>query len=217
MGKEPTFFNWPFQYVRNPIEYFKMFDSSKPYRMDASVAYLCNPATPPILRSLFPEARFIVSVRDPKARAYSLYRNNRLAGWEDIEDFSKALQAEADRYKSVDFWQSCRWDFWTYLYCRSSLYDEQLSRYFAQFNRDQFHIISLAELSRDPLATTESILSFLGLDPMPAKHFKFEVHHRIEHTRAPYSAEADAIMSLSFNGLIDRTELLIGRSLDWSL
>src|SRR5688500_5255551 len=39
-GKEPTFFNWPFQVVRNPLEYFRLFDSPKRYRLDSSGAYL---------------------------------------------------------------------------------------------------------------------------------------------------------------------------------
>ena len=215
--KEPTFFNSPFQNVRNPLQYFKLFDSPKRFRLDSSVAYLVNPATPPVLRSLFPNARFIVSLRNPSARAYSLYRNNRFGEWEDMPTFLEALEAEAERHASVEFLQTCRWDFWTYLYCHSSLYDEQLERYFALFDRKQFHIITLAELSRDPLSTTESILRFLELDPAPARHFKFETKNRHEDTKPSYDPRCDEIMARAFEGLTARTDRLVGRRLDWSV
>jgi hypothetical protein len=38
--KEPTFFCWPFQKIRDPIAYFKLFDSPARYRMESSTAYL---------------------------------------------------------------------------------------------------------------------------------------------------------------------------------
>jgi hypothetical protein len=215
--KEPTFFNWPFQNVRNPLQYFKLFDSPKRFRLDSSVAYLVNPATPPVLSSLFPHAKFIVSLRHPKARAYSLYRNNRFGGWEEMPTFLEALKAEAGRSASAEFLQTCRWDFWIYLYCRSSLYDEQLARYFELFDREQFHIINLADLSRDPIGTTERTVRFLGLDPSPVRQFNFEIMNRHEAIKPTYEIECDEIMDLAFEGLTERTERLVGHAIDWSL
>lgn len=214
--KEPTFFNWPFQIVSNPIEYFQLFDSPKRYRLDSSTNYLINPLTPRVLHSLFPEARLIVSVRDPKARAYSLYRNMRRYGWETISTFAEALKAETMRFTSAEFFSSCTWDFWQFQYCRSGLYDEQLSRYFALFDRSQFHVFTLAELAKEPLRTTESILRFLDLDPAPAQHFNLDIQHKGVYDDS-YDEESDEIMSRAFEGLIDRTENLVGRRLDWSL
>lgn len=214
--KEPTFFNWPFQLVRNPLEYFQSFDSPKRFHLDASTNYLINPITPRILHSLFPEARLIVSLRDPKARAHSLYQNMRRYGWESIPSFAEALKAEDARFSSVEFFSSCTWDFWQFQYCRSSLYDEQLRRYLSLFPRNQLHVFTLAELSKEPIKTTESILRFLDLDTLPAQHFRYEVEHKGIY-KEPYDDESDAIMSKAFEGLIDRTEDLVGRRLDWSI
>jgi len=215
-SKEPTFFNWPFQVTRNPIEYFHQFDSPKRYRLDSSTAYLINPMTPRVLYSLFPEARCIVSLRNPKARAHSLYQNMRRYGWEDIATFREALRAEESRYTSKEFWQTCKWDFWQFLYCRSTMYDEQLERYIKLFGRDQLFAITLAELSLDPLATTQRILRFLDLDPEPARDFDFSVRHR-NSSYEKYDADSDQIMSLAFHGLVERTEEIVGRALDWSV
>lgn len=215
--KEPTFFNWPFQLVRSPIAYFKLFENSRRYRLDSSTAYLANPETAPILRQLFPTARFIVTLREPKARAYSLYCNNRFHGWESIDTFSAALKAESHRYTSVDFMQTCAWDFWTYLYCRSSLYDEQVERYFRLFQREQFHIVTLAELYGNPLGTTEEILRFLDLDPAPARRIDFSIRNRRDNREPPYDEECSAFLTEAFSGVTERTERLVGRSLDWSM
>jgi hypothetical protein len=215
--KEPTFFVGAYPMVRDPITYFRLFDSPKRYRLDSSVTYLPAPETPPVLHDLFPEARFIVSLREPKARAYALYRHMRYIKFEAIPSFADALKAETDRYISYDFYGTCLWHISTYLYCRSTLYDEQLARYFALFDRKQFHIITLAELVKEPVATIEGVLRFLDLDPTPAQHFDFSIKGRWETGYAPYDAESDQIMSSQFEGLTQRTEQLAGQSLDWSV
>jgi len=215
-NKEPTFFNWPFQITQNPIEYFHLFDSAKKYRLDSSTAYLINPMTPRVLYSLFPEARCIVSLRNPKARAHSLYQNMRRYGWEEIATFREALKAESSRYSSIEFWQTCSWDFWQFLYCRSSMYDEQLNRYLSLFRRDQLFVITLAELSQEPLRTTQRILEFLDVDPEVAQKFDFSIRHRNSEYEG-YDEESNRIMDVAFQGLTERTERMIGAPLDWSL
>lgn len=215
-GKEPTFFNWPFQVVRNPLEYFRLFDSPKRYRLDSSGAYLSNRETAPVLRSLFPGARFIISVRDPKARAHSLYHEMRRIGHERLTTFAEALKAEDDRSISRQFVATGIIEFWDYMYCRSTQYDKLIGRYFEFFDRAQFQILSLAELSKDPIATTERMLRFLELDEAPAQRFEYSVQNRPE-TYPPYDAESDHIMSVAFEGLTERTDRLVGRALDWSM
>ena len=214
--KEPTFFIGANQATRNPIEYFKLFDSPKRYRLESSVAYFSNPETAPVLRDLFPDARFIISLRDPKARAYALYRLMKVLGHEDIPNFAGALEAEEYRSTSQEFLYTCNCYVSAYLYCRSSLFDEQLARYFGLFNREQFHIITLAELATEPVVTTEGILRFLDLDPTPAQHFDF-TDKWCSVSYEPWDGRSDQIMTLQFEGVSQRTDQLVGRSLDWSL
>lgn len=215
-GKEPTFFNWPFQVVRNPLEYFRLFDSPKRYRLDSSGAYLSNRETAPVLRSVFPSARFIISVRDPKARAYSLYREMRRLGHERLPTFVDALRAEAGRSISREFVATSVVEFWDYMYCRSSQYDKLIGWYFELFDPAQFHILSLAELAKDPLAATARLLRFLDLDEAPAQLFDYSAKYRNSPWQ-PYDGESDQIMSVAFEGLTERTDRLVGRGLDWSM
>lgn len=221
--KEPTFFCDSFQLIRDPLEYFRQFNSPAPVRLESSHAYLTNPGTAKTLRTLFPDAKFILILRAPKNRAYSLWRHMRRLKhevdrlpYEDIADFAAALKVEPGRFASRVFSENCRQYFWNFLYCRSSFYDEQIERYFALFNRSQFHVLSLAELSSAPVETTQEIMRFLNLDPAPVKHFDFQAKNR---TRTPYRSycdESDKVMSAAFEGLTDRTDRVVGRRLDWS-
>lgn len=220
--KEPSFFCSYFQVVKDPITYLRLFDSPARYRLESSHVYFSNPETPPVIRALFPDAKFILIFRHPKNRAYSLYRHMRRAlhndqqPLEEIADFATALRAEAERYASPDFFQNCRHYFWNFLYCRSSLYDEQLARYFALFDRDRFHVLSLAELAADPAAATARIIEFLDLDRQPLQGFNFSVaNHGGSHE--PYNSESDRLMDEALAGVIERTDRLVRRPLDWSL
>jgi hypothetical protein len=134
---------------------------------------------------------------------------------EEAPDFRTALQAEAERYASRNFFASCRQYFWNFMYCRSSLYDEQLARYFQLFDRTQFHFLSLAELANDPFAATSRIIDFLGLDHAPLRKFDFSVRN----SGGPYKmwdAWSGSFMDEAFSGLTDRVDHLVGRQLDWS-
>lgn len=220
--KEPTFFCWPYQRVRDPVVYLKLFRTPSRYRMEASHAYFSNPDTAAVLKAFFPDARFVVTLRAPKARAFSLYRHMRRihAGrpepHENIACFSDALAAEEARYYSRDFFVTCPQYFWNFMYCRSSMFDEQLARYFSLFKREQFHVLTLAELAADPARETGRIIAFLGLDAAPIERFTFRKSNR-DGPHEPYGAEAEAIMAAAFEGLTDRVDRLVGRTLDWRL
>jgi hypothetical protein len=221
--KEPTFFCWPYQVVRSPIEYFKLFDSPARHRMESSHAYLSNPETAPVLRALLPDARFVVILRHPKARAFSLYRHMRRAltsnagrPLEEIPSFRLALRAEPERFRSKDFREHCPQYFWNFMYCRSSIFDEQLARYYALFDRKQFHVLTLAELARAPTQAIGGIMEFLDLDPAPVETFAFPPANS-GGAHEPHAAEAEKIMETAFDGLTARVDRLVGRALDWSL
>jgi hypothetical protein len=220
--KEPSFFCSYFQVVRDPINYFRLFESAKRYRVDASHVYFSNPETARVLRALFPDAKFIVILRHPKNRAYSLYRHMRRVLHEDgrpleeLPDFADALRAKAGRFASAEFFADCRQYFWNFMYCRSSFYDRQLGRYLELFDRRQFHVLTLAELAADPLAASERLIAFLGLDPTALPGFSFPVSNA-GGPYEPYCGASSDLMGEIFAGLIERTEGLVGRRLDWSL
>lgn len=219
--KEPSFFCSHFQVVRDPISYFRLFASDRRYRVDASHVYFSNPETAPVLRALFPEAKFLLILRHPKARAHSLYRHMRRSMHDDgrplerAETFYEALRLEDERFHSPDFMRDCRHYFWNFMYVRSSLYDEQISRYLALFPRDQFLVMTLGELRAAPQKTVGEIARFLGVDP---EGFGADVP--VVNAAPPYEAfdlASDALMERRFGDLTRRVDARVGRPLDWSL
>jgi hypothetical protein len=164
--KEPTFFCEGFQVVKNPIKYFELFDSVKAESAigEASHAYLTNPSTAKVLKALFPGAKFIVILRNPADRAYSLYHHMRRHGYESAATFEKALQLEDKRVHSKRFQDKCPQYYYNYLYFRSGLYGEQIERYFSLFDENRFHILTLEELKIDPAASLLAIVKFLELN-----------------------------------------------------
>ncbi len=176
--KEPTFFCHPFQVVNSPIKYFELFGGAAGARVigEASHAYLSNPSTPKVLKLLVPDAKFLVILRNPADRAYSLYHHMRRSGYEWIGSFEQALRAEEKRVRSRRFNLSCPQYYYNFLYFRSGLYGEQIERYLNLFDRWQFHFLTLEGLLKDPSSTLAEVLAFLNLDANFSP--PFEIHNK---------------------------------------
>jgi hypothetical protein len=219
--KEPSFFCSQFQVVKNPIEYFRLFDSDRRYRVDASHVYFSNPETAPVLHDLFPEAKFLLILREPKARAHSLYRHMRRALHDDgrpmelVETFHEALLREEERFNAPGYPAVCRQYFWNFMYMRSSCYDVQLARYLALFPRESFLILSLAELHRQPQETVGRIARFLDVDPAGFGEDVPAVNVAPQYDS--FDPACRALMDDHFGNLTTRVDLLAGEALDWSL
>lgn len=164
--KEPTFFSEGFQIVKNPVEYFELYDSvcSETIIGEASHVYLTNPSTAKVLKALFPNSKFVVILRNPADRAYSLYHHMRRSGYEYINTFEKALQAEEERSASKRFMENCPQYFYNFLYFQSGLYGEQLKRYFSLFSKEQLHITTFEKFIADPTSFLKKIFQFLGVN-----------------------------------------------------
>lgn len=163
--KEPTFFCEGFQVVRDPIEYFELFDAVNGEKVigEASHAYFSNPSSARVLRALFPDAKFVVILRNPADRAYSLYHHMRRKGDEKTASFEKALELEEKRASSEQFRSHCPHYLYNFLYFRSGLYGEQVERYFSLFHQDQFYFLTLEYLKTKPMEALKAITSFLDI------------------------------------------------------
>ncbi len=210
--KEPSFFCRQFQVVDNPIEYFGLFEcgAEKKAVGEASHVYFSNPETPPVLHTLFPNARFIVILRNPALRSYSLYRFMRMLGYETITSFEQALAAEDRRFDDPAFLADCPQYFWNFMYFRSSLYDEQLLRYFALYDRSRFFILSLAELAEVPGLWMERIFRFLDVSP----DAKIDYAPQNVSTYPEIARETAAMLEQRFAPMLARLPALAGRPLD---
>jgi len=217
--KEPSFFCSYFNVVGDPISYFNLFDSPARWRCDASHVYFSNPETPPVLKALFPEARFILILRDPVERAFSLFRHNRRLFHRDgrpfelAETFEEALECEDARLADPAFPRTCRQYLWNFAYAESSRFDVQIRRYFDLYPRERFHIATLDELKADPFAYAQSVAGFLDVG-LP-DGFAYAPKN-LSEGGAQMSAKCRAYLEDRLSGVRERTDALAGRPLDWS-
>jgi hypothetical protein len=164
--KEPSYF-CDLYGMKNWREYLELFaDAAGRKRIgEASGAYLTAPESAGQLRAAFPEARFIISLRNPADRAYSLYKWMHANGYEDISVFEDALWAEEQsRFGNKDFMRNNGQNYYNFLYFHSGLYAEQVGRFVDSFGAAQVHVIIFEEFIKDPAAEMRNIFEFLGLD-----------------------------------------------------
>lgn len=136
---------------------------------EATPCYLFHPAVAARIHALLPEARLIVLLRDPVARAFSHYRQSVRQGREPLA-FADALAAEDERLAGAEqalATGSCArvLAHERYSYRSRGLYFEQLQRYFERTPADRILVLRSEDMFRDPQATVDEVVAFLGLDP----------------------------------------------------
>lgn len=211
--KEPSFFSTGFQVVRNPVEYFNLFPEQpgKKRYGEASHVYFSSPETAPVLRQLFPDAKFLLIARNPVHRAHSLYQHMRRAGDEPLPTFELALAEEDPRFTDPGFRARCPQYFWNYMYCRTSMYDVQLRNYLEHFPREQFLVLTLGEWQSDPVRWQAEIFRFLKVDPSVQVSTEPQNQATVPST---LREETRSSLEKRFTGLRERLEGLVGRRLE---
>jgi len=119
--------------------------------------FFWRPAHPRIARYL-PEAKFIITLRNPVKRAWSHYWHEVGRGRETL-CFEEALEAEEDR---------CQRSLWArdhLSYLRRGFYDESLESFCSHIDPDRVFIVMLERTEAEPNETLQAIYRFLGVDP----------------------------------------------------
>ncbi len=165
-NKEPTFF-CDFFGMKNPWEYLQLFrgHTREPVVGECSHAYLSCPTSAEMLKAYVPQARFVVVLRNPADRAYSLYCWMTAAGNEWLHPFERALAAEDRRAEDRRFYRKNPQYFYNYLYFRSGLYGRQVRRYARLFPRERFLFVRFEELQQDIRSVLQRVCNFIDVDP----------------------------------------------------
>jgi hypothetical protein len=125
------------------------------------------------LRDHNPGVHLVLSLRNPADRAYSAYWYARRMGWEDLETFEEAIEADPERFGH----DRARQHHCAYLY--RSLYAQHLANLLHYFSREQIHVFLMEEIRQDAVAVCRRLYGlFEGLDPA------FEPHTGQRHNRA---------------------------------
>ena len=144
---------------------------------EASPYYLFHPHVPYRLAQHLPSAKLIVMLRDPIERTYSQWQHELSRGFEDIEVFEKALDAEParlateiDRMNADPGYKSFSHQHHSYL--ARSLYADQLDVYRSLFPAAQIHAVKSEDFFSDPAEEYARVLEFLGLPPHTLSDYK---------------------------------------------
>ena len=234
--KEPHFWtSFPFQNKNNydtlaVLTYLANFNGSSKCSLtdkdcvtiDASQSLMWNTkytssdcTLPLIFRELFPNAKFIINIREPTSRAYSDFHSFSLNDCSQLfksvllsEVFDRKMKSETDHFLSCLQSHSLH-------YCTqesinhpskvfkecgevrlgSSIYVSHIKRWLAFFPRDQFLFLRLDDVVTDLYGTMKEIWSFLGVRVLSQKEFA-ELKARVIRKPKTYNPMKDSTRQL---------------------
>jgi len=159
--KEPNYFckkiipeNHPLlNSIRNKKDYLKLFDDVENEDVigEASIHYLADPEAPELIQKISPNARILISLRDPVERAFSHYLFRKLTGW-SLSSFEDQITMELNSTeKSYD----------PNHFLKYGIYSESVKRYLDYFGEKKIKIIIFEEFVKNKKLMLEEILRFL--------------------------------------------------------
>lgn len=190
--KEPHFFNADFshRHIDSMATYLDCFSHGTGHELavgEGSVFYLYSRVAVPNIIARWPDARFIVMLRNPVEAVYSWHWQALYSFGEDLVDFEQAWRAQEDRLAGRRLPRANR--------VREALhygplfrYAEQLERLFQSVPSAQVKIVLFDDFKSDPGRSYRDVLAFLGLPPTdlanyevinPSKRIRYPV---LEHT-----------------------------------
>ncbi|NOY98542.1 MAG: sulfotransferase domain-containing protein [Chloroflexi bacterium] len=154
--KEINFFFKDELYRRGAEFYARYFAEAadEPLRGEASPGYICHPDAPARIHALLPDAKLILTVREPIRRALSQYWDNR-RHLSEPHTFAQAV----DLYLGDEYVPGQKG------YFSRGTYMRYIRNYLAHFPRRQLLVLVFEEMLAEPRAFYRRIFEFLGVDP----------------------------------------------------
>jgi hypothetical protein len=166
--KEPNFFSRSVIGERHPMvkpirserKYLKLFSEAGDAKVvgEATPFYLEDPEAPGLIDRTVPEAKVLVTLRDPVERLYSHYlmmRNNRQAMGSFMDEILRGLALQGNSRNLAVLSPS------------TGLYSRQVERYRRIFGARRFKIIILEEWRQNVSRAVRHILDFLEIESEP--------------------------------------------------
>lgn len=145
--------------------YFPHIDRQAELIAEGSVSYLYAPESLlPALR-LWPDAKFVIAVRDPLQLIPSLHGRLLYQGDETVKDVERAWALIGERRAGRKVPRTC-------VDARQLIYDEvarlgkHVGRFFEVIGRERCHVVLFEDLAADPERVHRELIAFLGLAPV---------------------------------------------------
>ena len=139
---------------------------------EAAPRYLQDPAVPRRMRRMLPDVRLLVILRNPVDRAYSDYsmwvrKRRESLSFEDVieNEMGKGASWRGRLGGDPDFFPLYNQ---RHSYLGKGLYADHLGRWFEQYDRSRFLVLTSEEMAADPQGVLDETFGFLGLEPFRA-------------------------------------------------
>jgi hypothetical protein len=183
---------------------------------EASPSYLSHYWVPERLARLVPNAKLLVTLRNPVDRAYSQFQMSRRENEEPLDSFSEAVAAEEwrltpERARMLADEGYNSWPIGCWSYLMRGRYAEQLERWMEFFGRDQFHFVTLEQLGSAPQQALDGVHDFLGI---PGHEYAALPHLHVAQYDS-IGAQARAELADYFRPHNERLYELVGTDFGW--
>jgi len=151
--------------------YFAAPEGEQSFGADCSVSYLYAPEQLEPVLKLWPDSRFVVSVRDPLTLLPSLHKRLIFTGDENLRRFEDAWAAVPDRAAGRRIPWSTIEPKWL-RYDEAARYATYVERLFAAVGKERCLVVLFDDLAADPAGQFRRLTDFAGLRPMPLPESK---------------------------------------------
>src|SRR5918997_802221 len=131
---------------------------------EGSVSYLYAPDHMRQLRRLWPDAKFIVTLRDPMQMLPSLHQRLLFQGDETVTDFGRAWRLSGERAQGRSIPRSCV-DARQLRYDQVARFGHYLRAFWDAVGRENCLVVLHEDIAAVPGAVYSSVLAFAGLSP----------------------------------------------------
>jgi len=192
--KEPEYFSTAtlkqddlLDIIRDKEKYLELFKKVKNQKIigEASPFYLSDADAPKSIRSLMPNAKILISLRDPVERELSHFLM--FQGWRRTKrSFHDQLKIELENHKTST----------EYFALKYGLYFDNVKRYVEIFGENQVKIIIFEEFIKKPEDIIQEILKFLNLNTK-LLNLDTKIHNPSQMLRGSLSQRINENRSLS--------------------
>ena len=138
---------------------------------EGSVTYLYVPERMAPILKLWPQARFVIALRDPLSMLPSLHARLLVTGDETIRDFPTAWAKINERAQGKSLPKRAADPRWL-RYDWAGQLGRNVERFMAAVGRERCHIVLFEDLTSDPQGSYDELCDFLGIEPWAGIDFE---------------------------------------------
>ncbi len=205
-----------------PVSWYQAHFPSKSNQLnkitlEASPCYLSHPSVPGRVKSVLPNSKFIVLMRNPKTRAYSHYQHNVRHGREPLGFFDalvkeqKRIAGEKERLMSSEHFYHSE-NYYRFSYVTRGLYFNHIKEWLKYFPSERFMFIQSEALFMEPQIVVNNVFHFLGLENYTLTNFK--QFYRFDYDKG-MTEEEIAFLDSSFYEANQELFGFLGKVYDW--